>query len=305
MNENTYIPSIDDAFWYDVLRLVGETLAARPMDPFDGSPDANPIAGGEPHATPRRRKTRRTRNLARAMKTLKTFSAPQPIGIYDPADITDALAAAMLLIARAYVRRWSAATATRRHLDEAEQDEVVAAVMHHVWTRAYAREKNPVAKGHHSRALWGALRLFRDTGWVGPDLLRARIARAAKRTAAEEAASVHRPRGTQAASADNPAAIVAAAEQASRTDTTRSGRRLGGIYSTTPQRRGAQRRPRRELGRTREGWTTREEALAALCPTDDAPRYTGHAATPAPVAYPTGSVCPLALGRRDLETLAN
>lgn len=304
MNE-TYVPSIDESLWYDVLRLVGESLAARPEDPFTGPADANPIAGGEPHPAPRRRKTRRTRSLARAMESLRTFSRPQPAGIYDPADITDALAAAMLTIARAYVRRWSAATATRRHLDEAERDEVVAAVIHHIWTREYHAEKNPVARGHHSRALWGALRLFRVTNWVGPDRLRARIARAAKRTAAEEAATVHRPTGTQAASADNPAAIVSAAEQASRTDTTTSGRRLGGVYATTPQRRGAQRRPRRELGRRRAGWTTWAEAMAALSPAEHARRYEGAAAVPEPVPYPIGAVCPLTLGRRDQETLAD
>lgn len=300
----TYIPSIDDALWYDVLRIVGETLAARPHDPFTGPEDARPIAGGETHPQPRRRRTRRTRSLARAMEALKAFTTPAAGGAYDPADITDALASAMLTIARAYVRRWSAATADRRALDEAEQEEVVASVIHHIWTRDYAAEQEPVARGHHSRALWGALRLYRTTGWVGPDLIRARAARAAKRTAAEEAATVYRPRGMQGASADNPAAIVAAAEQASRTDTTRSGRRLGGVYYTTPQRRGAQRKPRRELGRTREGWTTREDALAALCPADDAPRYAGHAAAPEPVAYPIGAACPLLYGRRDLETLA-
>lgn len=299
-----YIPSIHDPIWYQALRLAGEALAARPQDPFTGDENARPVAGGETHQQPRRRKTRRTRSLARAMADLKTFTTPAAGGVYDPADITDALAAAMLTIARAYVRRWSAATADRRALDEAEQEEVVASVLHHIWTRNYAAEQEPVARGHHSRALWGALRLYRRTNWVGPDKIRARIARAAKRTAAEEAAAVYRPRGMQGASADNPAAIVAAAEQASRTDTTRSGRRLGGVYYTTPQRRGAQRKPRRELGRTREGWTTREDALAALCPADDAPRYAGHAAAPEPVAYPIGAACPLLYGRRDLETLA-
>lgn len=300
----TYIPSIDDALWYDVLRIVGETLAARPHDPFTGPEDARPIAGGETHPQPRRRRTRRTRSLARAMEALKTFTTPQAGGVYDPADITDALATAMLIIARAYVRRWSGATAERRHLDPAEQDEVVAAVLHHVWTRDYAAEQEPVARGHHSRALWGALRLFRRTAWVGPDRIRARAARAAKRTAAEEAATVHRPRGMQAAAADNPAAIVSAVEQASRTDTTRSGRRLGGVWYTTPQRRGAQRKPRRMLGRTREGWATWAEAIAALAPADDSPRYAGHADAPEPVTYPIGSVCPLVYGRRDLETVA-
>lgn len=305
MNEPTYIPSIDDALWYETLRLVGETLAARPEDPFNGSPDARPVAGGEKPLQPRRRRTRRTRSLARATEALQTFTVPQAGGVYDPADITDAIAAAMLTIARAYVRRWSAATAERRHLDPAEQEEVVAAVLHHVWTRDYAAEKEPVARGHHSRALWGALRLFRRTAWVGPDLIRARAARAAKRTAAEEAATVYRPRGTQGASADNPAAIVSAVEQASRTDTTRSGRRLGGVWYTTPQRRGAQRKPRRMLGRTREGWATWAEAIAALAPADDAPQYAGHAAAPEPVTYPIGSACPLILGRRDLETIAD
>lgn len=302
---NQYIPSIHDALWYEALRLAGETLAARPQDPFNGSPDASPVAGGEKPLHPRRRRTRRTRSLARAMEALQTFSTPQAGGVYDPADITDALAAAMLTIARAYVRRWSAATAERRHLDPAEQEEVVAAVLHHVWTRDYAAEKEPVARGHHSRALWGALRLFRRTAWVGPDLIRARAARAAKRTVAEQAVTIHRPRGMQAASADNPAAIVSAAEQASRTDTTRGGSRLGGVWYTTPQRRGDQRRPRRMLGRTREGWTTWAEAMDALTPADDAPRYAGHAEAPEPISYPIGSVCPLIVGRRDLETLAD
>lgn len=304
MNEPTYIPSIDEALWYEALRLAGETLAVRPEDPFNGSTDARPVAGGEKPLHPRRRRTRRTRSLARAMEALKTFTTPQAGGVYDPADITDALATAMLIIARAYVRRWSGATAERRHLDPAEQDEVVAAVLHHVWTRDYAAEQEPVARGHHSRALWGALRLFRRTAWVGPDRIRARIARAAKRTAAEEAVTVHRPRGMQAAAADNPAAIVSAVEQASRCAGRRHGRVLGGLFATTPNRFGVARQQQRELGKTRMDRIKWSRALAALCPASDAPRYAGHAEAPEPVTYPIGSVCPLVYGRRDLETVA-
>lgn len=258
-----------DAVWMDALSIAGEALAK--VQP------------------------------TQARKDWLAYLAPEeaePAGVYDPADITEEIAAAMLRVATRYVKRHSGPSDPSHHkgskqhhlrLPEADQDDAVGRILAHILTRDYTHAG--IGRGNHAKAFWQSCALHRRTSWTGPDAVAVKEAR----QRGYDLAEVHRKRGTQGGTAHTPEAIAIAKEEAE----------ARGVYATAQQRRGQPRKPRRELGRNRVGYVDATTASEALTPAENAGRYDGPAATPQPMPYPVGSCCPLTAGRRDLLTLAD
>lgn len=98
-------------------------------------------------------------------------------GSFDPATITAEQAAALLVVVRRYVARWSHPTA-RYPLSQEGQDDTVSRIIHAIWTRDYSRSN--VTAGNLAGATWQACALYRKTAWIGESALERKEARRSK-----------------------------------------------------------------------------------------------------------------------------
>jgi hypothetical protein len=238
-----------DRLWNDALAIVGETLARHVAKQEAKRPHADEL----PTLHPSR-------------------YGEQGEGVYDPADITEEVAAAMLSVATRYVAKHSKPWDPSHHngkkqhhtpMSEADQDDAVGRILAHVLTRDYTAAG--IGQGCHARAFWQSCSLHRRSGWRGMD----NDARKTHRRATSET-PLERSAGMQASASHNPAAIAIAIEEATRR----------GVYYSSVSQRGARRKPRRELGRHNAGKVDAQEAAEALRAYDPAPRYSGHAEQP-------------------------
>lgn len=153
-----------------------------------------------------------------------------PVGTFDPAEITAEQAASLLVVVRAYVRRW-AGPLNAHPLSPEGQDDTVSRIVHAIWTRDYA--KSGLGRGNLAGATWQACALFRKTGWVGPEVMERRDEKRSRRR-------VELGDWTPVRSCDNPARIAAAVETAER-----------GIAAPSTLAGKTRNKPRRERGRVR------------------------------------------------------
>lgn len=249
-----------DAVWNDALNIAGEILAAH-------------LARKEEEPA----KTRRTRyrEALALLPPVRPDDWQEPAGTYDPADMDETIAAAMLTVARVYVKRHSSSVDPSRPtylhglaMQEDDQDEAVARILAHVYTRDY--EGSGIGKGNHARAFWQSAALHRRTGWRGYDAVARKQARRAAK--AVDLDATHRS-GAQGCRFGDPAALVAAAEQAEKA-----------IRWTPQRRRGKTRVALRDRGSRKAGTATYAEAMAVLRPAEHAARYAGPAPLPKAIA---------------------
>jgi hypothetical protein len=131
----------------------------------------------------------------------ETGSGPGP---FNPADITDEQAAALLVIVGRYVAA-HAGPGSLYPLSPDRQEDTVSRIVHAIWTRDYARSN--VMRGNLAGATWQACALYRKTAWIGEGVFDKKDA---KRDRPEDIdrTDIRTP------PCDDPARIAAAVEQA-------------------------------------------------------------------------------------------
>lgn len=167
-------------------------------------------------------------------------------GPFDPATITPEQAASLLVVVRAYVRRWAGPTHAHPLSPEGQED-TVSRIIHAIWARDYSRSN--VTAGNLAGATWQACALYRKTAWIGESALDRTAARRAKRTDTLP----ENLRSGCGVGADNPARIVAAIDAATR-----------GLSAPAVVNRG-RKQSRRDRGRKRMPAVSAADARAVLC----------------------------------------
>jgi hypothetical protein len=127
-------------------------------------------------------------------------------GPFNPADITDEQAAALLVIVGRYVAA-HAGPGSLYPLSPERQEDTVSRIVHAIWTRDYARSK--VMRGNLAGATWQACALYRKTAWIGESVLDRKVARNGRPEDIDRTDLRSPP-------CDDPARIAAAVEQAER-----------------------------------------------------------------------------------------
>jgi len=286
--------SIDD-IWLAALADAGEMLGeivARTAGNGPAIPDRNrwgSIDKQERHRTITNQ--RRNRFLGSAGPDgWNAREEGEGVGVYDPATITEDVAAGMLARATAYVRRHSGPVSVRP-LNPEQREEIVSRILHYVFTRDYA--DSGVTRGAHAKALGQAMALYKRTQWIGESAFARREAREAVRNGSRE---MIRTRGATSQAIGNPATIVQTMEEAER----------GECRGVPVNNRGTRRRANRDRRTVKVGRMSPEDIRAVLTPPTDQPRYTGPAPVPAPQPVMVGACCVWYLGcRRDMQPTWN
>jgi len=168
----------------------------------------------------------------------------EPVGVFNPADITPREAEGVLAIVRRYVARHGSIY-SRYPLSPEAQDDTVSRIVHGIWTRDYS--KSNLGRGNLSGAVWQACSLYRKTAWVGESALSQADRRRGKKAAGE--VSEYETRG----GIDNPARIAAAIEAATM-----------GLSAPVAVNRGRAKVSNRGRGRKRMPAVSAAEAREAL-----------------------------------------
>lgn len=197
------------------------------------------------------------------------------VGVYDPASITEEVAAGMLARATAYVRRHSGPVSVRP-LNPEQREEIVSRILFYVLTRDYT--DSGIHRGAHAKALGQAMALYKRTQWIGESAFARREAREAVRNGSRE---MIRNRGATSQAIGNPATIVQTMEEAER----------GECRGVNANNRGTRRRANRDRRTVKVGRMDAATIRAVLTPPTDEPQYAGHAAAPAPQPVNTGACC--------------
>ena len=167
-------------------------------------------------------------------------------GPFDPATITPEQAAALLVVVRRYVARWSHPMA-RYPLSQEGQDDTVSRIIHAIWARDYTRSN--VTAGNLAGATWQACALYRKTAWIGEAAIERKEARRRlKRDAMPDDLLSPRRGGC-----DNPARIFWAIEAAAE-----------GLAAPSVVNRG-RKQSRRQRGYKRMEPVAVADARAVLC----------------------------------------
>jgi len=269
-----------DAVWIAALADAGEMLGeivARTAGNGPAIPDGN--KWGATDKTERHRaltNQRRARFLGSAGPDgWNAREEGEGVGTYDPASITEEVAAGMLARATAYVRRHSGPVSVRP-LNPEQREEIVARILHYVFTRDYT--DSGVTRGAHAKALGQAAALYKRTQWIGESAFARREAREAVRHGSRE---MIRSRGATSQAVGNPATIVQTMEEAER----------GECRGVPVNNRGTRRRANRDRRTVKVGRIDAAAIRAVLTPPTDEPRYAGNATPPAPKPVPVGASC--------------
>ena len=168
----------------------------------------------------------------------------EPVGVFNPADITPREAEGVLAIVRRYVARHGSIY-SRYPLSPEAQDDTVSRIVHGIWTRDYT--KSNLCRGNLAGAVWQACSLYRKTAWVGESALSQADRRRGKKNGGE--VSEYETRG----GIDNPARIAAAIEAATM-----------GLSAPVAVNRGRAKVSNRGRGRKKMPAVTAAEAREAL-----------------------------------------
>lgn len=171
--------------------------------PIESIPLPEPVAK-------ERRKTLAAERLGRLLGHTKdgkwaARETGEPVGVFNPADITPREAEGILAIVRRYVARHGSIY-SRYPLSPEAQDDTVSRIVHGIWTRDYTTSN--VGRGNLAGAVWQACSLYRKTAWVGESALSKADARRGRKHAGE--VTEYETRG----GIDNPARIAMAIESA-------------------------------------------------------------------------------------------